>query len=538
MTIIRTLTALPRDSLIRVQVQAINAIGTGDFSDINTAGATIETEPTNLMVVTIDVPSTTNTATMVTWTALTGSSTGGANVVITQYEVYWDQSTGNFVSLATTSNLYAVQSGLTGGVTYAYEVRAYNKYGAGLFTAPVYMLTSQPPAQPAAPVITVQGQYVKIAWTAPFANYQPVLGYQILIQTSTSGQYIEDLALCDGGAQAVALYCLVDMHDLRKAPFSLTYNTLVQAMVLAQNSRGWSSPSLPNTAGAQIEVEPSAVPAPTRGAATGPTQLEVTWSSLVTPNDGSSPVLSYHLQCDYGTNANTWTDVVGLAPDSLLTDYIVSTNVVSGVNYGFRVRARNIFGWGPFSVVTYIQAAREPDVPIAPVTTIDAATGGVAIAWTAPSARGSPITAYKIEIADVTTTTWQTDPSCDGTQPLIISALLCVVPMSTLTAAPYNYLFDNVVTVRVSAQNFYGFGLVSPNSASTGARIRSVPVQMAAPTPGAASTDVALVINWVALSGANAGNSDVLAYDLAWDNGVSSGPVTIVLTDALVTTFT
>lgn len=110
--------------------------------------------------------------------------------------------------------------------------------------------------------------------------------------------------------------------------------------------------------------------------------------------------------------------------------------------------------------------------------------------------------------------------------------------MSTLTATPYNYAFDTVVTVRVSAQNFYGFGLVSPTSASTGARIRSVPVQMAAPTAGAASTDVALVINWIALSGAYAGNSDVLAYDLAWDNGVSNGPVTIVLTDALVTTFT
>jgi len=42
---------------------------------------------------------------MAVWTALTGSSRGGMNVLITQYEVYWDQSNDNWVSLANTTNL-------------------------------------------------------------------------------------------------------------------------------------------------------------------------------------------------------------------------------------------------------------------------------------------------------------------------------------------------------------------------------------------------------------------------------------------------
>jgi hypothetical protein len=104
MSLIRTLTLLPRDSLIRAKVRAYNARGTGQYSEINTAGATIETEPTNLSVVTINAAATSNTATEVDWTALTGSSTGGQNVLITNYEVYWDQSTGVFVSLANTSS--------------------------------------------------------------------------------------------------------------------------------------------------------------------------------------------------------------------------------------------------------------------------------------------------------------------------------------------------------------------------------------------------------------------------------------------------
>lgn len=108
MSTIRDLTLLPRDSLIRVKVRAYNARGTGQFSELNTEGATIETVPTNLMVVTIDVPSTTNTQTKVTWTALTGSARGGKAVAITSYEVYWDQSTGVWVALTSTSDLFAV----------------------------------------------------------------------------------------------------------------------------------------------------------------------------------------------------------------------------------------------------------------------------------------------------------------------------------------------------------------------------------------------------------------------------------------------
>ena len=536
MTTIRTLTSLPRDSLIRVEVRAYNAHGTGQFSEVNTLGATVETEPTNLSVVSINIPATSNVATEVDWTALTGSARGGMNVLITDYEVYWDQSTGVWVSLANTTSLSTTVTGLTGGVTYAFEVRAYNKYGYGLFTSSVSIQTSQAPSQPTAPVLAVVGAYVKISWVAPFPNYSPVTGYQILIGTST-GSFVENKALCDGQAQAAVGYCLVDMHALRAAPFNLVYNELVQAEVLAVNARGWSVPSLPNTVGALVEVEPSAVVAPTRGSLTGPTQIEVQWISLVTPADGSSAVLSYHLQYDNGTASTTWYDVVGLSPDSLLTDVIVSSAIVSGTTYGFRVRALNIFGWGPFSVVTYIQAAREPDMPVAPVTSIDAATGGVTITWTAPSARGDPITAYKIEIVDATSTTWSTVSSCDGSSAAVVAALTCVVPMPTLTSSPFNYIFDQVVYVRVSAQNSYGYGVVSPDNANTGARIRSVPSQMAPPTLDILSTDVTVIIDWVALSGVQAGNSAVIAYSLYWDNAVDV-TADIELVDALVTTFT
>jgi len=385
---------------------------------------------------------------------------------------------------------------------------------------------------------------VKISWAEPFANYRPVLAYQILIETSTANSFVEDTRLCDGGeyAQAAVRYCLVDMHDLRAAPFNLAYDTLVRARVLARNERGWSAQSDPNTAGARIQVEPLAMNAPVRGSLTGPDQLDVYWSPLTTPEDGGSAVLSYHLQFDNGTNANSWVDVVGLAPDSAATTVIVSSDVVSGTAYGFRVRARNIFGWGPYSSVTYVSAAREPGVPLAPVTSIDAATGGVAIAWTAPDARGATITAYRVEIANKAGDTWQSDALCDGTSAATIAALSCVVPMATLTASPYNYVFDDLVQVRVQASNApFGYGALSPASASTGARIRGVPSEMSPPTEDPTTcTDVTITMQWVALSGVAAGNSDVIAYSLSWDNAdPTAHPLADVeLADAAVTSFT
>jgi len=177
MTTLRTLTLRPRDSLIRVKVRAFNAKGSGLYSEVNTAGATIETEPTNLSVVSIDVPSTSNTATKVVWTALTGSARGGWDVAITQYEVYWDQASNTWASLANTSALEWVKDTLQGGTVYQFKVRAYNKYGEGLFTDAVSVNTSQAPAKPDAPTLEVVGAHVKISWVRPFRNHREVTAY-------------------------------------------------------------------------------------------------------------------------------------------------------------------------------------------------------------------------------------------------------------------------------------------------------------------------------------------------------------------------
>ena len=67
------------------------------------------------------------------------------------------------------------------------------------------------------------------------------------------------------------------------------------------------------------------------------------------------------------------------------------------------------------------------------VTSIYAPTGGVLIQWQAPYANSDVITAYKIEILDVSGTTWSESLTyCDGSSLTVFNSLSCIVPMNVL----------------------------------------------------------------------------------------------------------
>jgi hypothetical protein len=87
MTSIETLTALTVDELIQVKVRAHNGDGWGEYSEINTSGATIETEPLEMDLVSYDTTATTNSQIKVTWTDISGTSAGGSSVTISGYVI-------------------------------------------------------------------------------------------------------------------------------------------------------------------------------------------------------------------------------------------------------------------------------------------------------------------------------------------------------------------------------------------------------------------------------------------------------------------
>lgn len=76
-------------------------------------------------------------------------------------------------------------------------VRAYNKYGPGIFSNVASIFTSQQPDQPSAPTLSLISDYVEIAFTEPNTNYSPIIAYKIEI-ADQNGTFSEDKSLCDG----------------------------------------------------------------------------------------------------------------------------------------------------------------------------------------------------------------------------------------------------------------------------------------------------------------------------------------------------
>ena len=101
MTTIITVTSLPVDRVIQVHIKAHNSDGWGQYSEINTAGATIETLPLQMSAPSFDIATSTNTQIKLTWNLLTGTGTGGSSVSLTNYVIEWDNGSGSgtFVSM-------------------------------------------------------------------------------------------------------------------------------------------------------------------------------------------------------------------------------------------------------------------------------------------------------------------------------------------------------------------------------------------------------------------------------------------------------
>jgi hypothetical protein len=60
-------------------------------------------------------------------------------------------------------------------------------------------------------------------------------------------------------------------------------------------------------------------------------------------------------------SSEVWTDLRGGSLiSSLSTSYTLTTNVVGGTSYKFRVRAQNAQGYGPYSNIITIKAAQVP----------------------------------------------------------------------------------------------------------------------------------------------------------------------------------
>jgi len=89
------------------------------------------------------------------------------------------------------------------------------------------------------------------------------------------------------------------------------------------------------------------------------------------------------LQWRVNGSSDDYSDLIG-EEGAFQTDvsHIQTVGVTAGTSYLFRVRAHNVLGWGEFSDSVEIVAAKVPDEPEMPVTSISNIF--VRISWDQP----------------------------------------------------------------------------------------------------------------------------------------------------------
>jgi len=114
---------------VNIKVSATNDYGPSDLSIVGN-GALIQLVP--LAPVGLTNNATATSATQIGFYWSDGASNGGTAII--DYTIFWDQSTNNFVQLASgvTSKSYTTQVTLTEGNNYAFYVLARNAVGLSL----------------------------------------------------------------------------------------------------------------------------------------------------------------------------------------------------------------------------------------------------------------------------------------------------------------------------------------------------------------------------------------------------------------------
>ena len=197
-----------------------------------------------------------------------------------------------------------------------------------------------------------------------------------------------------------------------------------------------------------------------------------------------------------------------------MTSYVI-TGLTTGTSYKFAVRARNIYGYGPFTTPDVAIVAASVPGTMSPVTTaLSTSTTDIEISWSPAAPNGEAITRYQIQLFVPSTLSYVDDLTyCLGTNPALT---ICTFPISYLIST-YSFQRGDLVQARVRAQNSINFGGYSSLN-TVGATVQTVPATMNAPTKVATSTATRLDIAWSALTtNLETGASPITSYHIQWD---------------------
>ncbi|MCL2065929.1 MAG: fibronectin type III domain-containing protein [Treponema sp.] len=457
-----TVTSLTNGTSYTFEVRAVNAIGNGASSGIQTAtptpAATAPAAPGDFTA----VPG--NSQVTLTWTM---PSDGGSAITKYQYLYVPGLSTWTDIPGSGAGTTSYIVTGLANGTSYAFEIRAVNAVGNSTSSGSQTAMPATTPSAPIGLTATPGAGQVTLSWATPNNGGSAIIKYQYL--------YVPGLStwadIPDSGAGTISYIVTGLVNDT-------SYTFEVRAVNAAGNGTTSGQQTATPTPDATVPAAPGSFTA-----MPGNSQVTLTWA---TPGDGGSAITKY--QYLYNPGSPTWTDIPGSGPGT--TSYTV-TSLTNGTSYTFEVRAVNAIGNGESSGQQQATPATTPSAPGS--FTAVPGNGQVVLSWAAPSNNGgSAITGY--EVSSNSGGTWVSASSDTGH-----------TFTGLINGTPY--------TFRVRAVNVNGTGAESTATAT--------PVTV----PGAVSTFSAIpgsgqVILWWTEPLSDGGLA-ITHYEVSSDNGSS-----------------
>jgi len=350
------------------RVRAVNAAGPGPWSSVvAVTPRTVPTEPLSLTA------SPGDGSAILEWAL--PSWNGGAAISV--YDVQYSSDGQTWQDAPQTTATSSTVTGLTNGTPYSFRVRAANAAGNGAWSTRAQTTPHTVPAAPNISSVVPGDGTLDVAWDEPSAGGSPITSYLVQYAAS-SGQWGPSSAVSDTRLTLLGLENGVG-HDVRVAA------------VNAAGTGPWS---------AVASATPRTVAgAPTWGAITpGDEQVDLEW---LAPSAGGAPITGYESQ--WSVDGISWTDI-----DDSAALTVTAVGLTNGSNYGFRVRAVNAAGPGPWSTVAIAIPRTTPAA--ASDATVVPSDGGVSITWDAPADGGAPLQGYEVEYRPASTGFWTSAP--------------------------------------------------------------------------------------------------------------------------------
>jgi hypothetical protein len=356
------------------RVRAYNAAGTSANSnsiDVTTSAAAV-------------VPpaaTTANAASSITATGFTASWAAAATATGYRLDVSTSPTFASFVGVYNNYDATNVTSlnvsGLTGGTTYYYQVRAYNSGGSSTNSNSISVITTA-----AAPVAAAATNLAQVSFSANWAVATTATSYKLDVSTSpTFATFVSGFNNLDVGTATT--YSVT----------GLTAGTVYYYQVRANNASGISANSNAITV-TTIPLAPTAAPTALTATQIKATTIALSWNAVT-----STFPIDYYL--DVATDAAFTT----FAPINSTTSYnntnvfgvttYTVTALVAQTTYYIRIRANNTGGNGPYSTVLKVSTILE--TPLSPATA--AASASTTTGFTANWIASASATGYYLDVA-------------------------------------------------------------------------------------------------------------------------------------------